>query len=695
MQNTTRNNAAPYEEEIIDIKKQSLYARLKRLFSTDVIVRNVGGKQLKIEDTDNVMYATDRNSMRGWTNRVRSTAYNAYTRDFSLSYQAARMDLFRDYDTMDMDPLICSALDIVSDECLTYNELGKILTIHSENNNVKQTLENLFYEILNIEFNLWSWTRNMLKYGDFYLRLHISPEYGVYMAEPISAYDVERIENSDQFNKSYVKFQVRPSDTSQAETLEKYEMAHFRMITDSNFLPYGKSLIEGGRRIWKQLSLLEDAMLIHRIVRAPEKRIYYTDVAGIAPSEVDTFMEKIISKIKKIPYMDEKTGEYNLRYNLNNMLEDIYIPVRGGDSGTKIDTLAGMTWTGTEDVDYIRNKLMAALKIPKAFLGYGEDSGGKANLASMDVTFAKTVQRIQRTICSELRKIAIVHLYSQGYRDDSLVDFKLELTNPSTIFEREKIEIWNEKVDLATNMSENKFFPRDWIYKNIFKLPDDEIQTIKEQIVEDAKQNYRFSVIENDGDDPSNPFKKIGAGGKGESEGDGEGGVGGGGGGGLGGGGGGLGGGLGGLSDIGGGGEELKGNEDEESPEANAAPDETDTETPDKKQKVGGPEDLVKEEVIERDQSGEHLASDHPFGEDPLGSKENVSKEKKHSEGKPKSAIRHNYEGGTPLKLTESNLDIVGGLSEFLKKSRQKINSELLTETKKTSILDEKNIISM
>ena len=553
----------PFEDEILDVKKQSLYARLKRLFSTDVIVRNVGGKQLKIKDTDSIMYATDRNSLRDRFNRIRSSGYNAYTRDFALSYQAARMDLFRDYDTMDMDPIISSALDIYADECLTYNELGKMITVHSTNNNVKRILENLFDEVLNVRFNLWSWVRNMTKYGDFYLKLYVTPEYGVYMVEPISAYNVERIENSDPSNKRYVKFQLRPTDTSQAEILENYEVAHFRLISDSNFLPYGKSMIEGGRRVWKQLSLMEDAMLISRIMRAPERRIFYTDIGNIPPNEVDAYMQKMMDKMKKVPYMDEQTGEYNLRFNMQNMIEDYYIPVRGGDSGTKIDTLAGMEWTGIDDLEYIKNKMMAALKIPKAFLGYEEGISGKATLASEDVRFARTIQRLQRIICSELSKIAIVHLYAQGYRDESLVDFEIELTNPSTIFEKEKIEIWQDKIGVAIDMVENKFFSYNWVYKNIFNMSEDDIREVKDEVVEDAKQKYRFTKIEEDGDDPAKPFKKMGGkGGGGDSEDD-DGGLGGlGGGGGHGGGGG--GGSLPDLDDLGGdegGDEEDKGKE--------------------------------------------------------------------------------------------------------------------------------------
>ena len=690
----------PFEDEILDVKKQSLYARLKRLFSTDVIVRNVGGKQLKIKDTDSIMYATDRNSLRDRFNRIRSSGYNAYTRDFALSYQAARMDLFRDYDTMDMDPILASALDIYADECLTYNEVGKMITVHSTNNNVKRILENLFDEVLNVRFNLWSWVRNMVKYGDFYLKLYVTPEYGIYMVEPISAYNVERIENSDPSNKRYVKFQLRPTDTSQAEILENYEVAHFRLISDSNFLPYGKAMIEGARRVWKQLSLMEDAMLISRIMRAPERRIFYTDIGNIPPNEVDAYMQKMMDKMKKVPYVDEQTGEYNLRFNLQNMIEDYYIPVRGGDSGTKIDTLAGMEWTGIDDLEYVKNKMMAALKIPKAFLGYEEGISGKATLASEDVRFARTIQRLQRIICSELSKIAIVHLYAQGYRDESLVDFEIELTNPSTIFEKEKIEIWQDKIGVAIDMVENKFFSFNWVYKNIFNMSEDDIRDVKDEVVEDAKQKFRLNQIEEDGDDPAKPFKKIGGDKGGDDD---EGGLGDIGGGGHGGGGG-MGGDLPDLDDLGGDEGEGKEGEKGEEGEGEGGEETGGKEEPDMKKlkevvDVKDTRDRSDRDQSDRDQTGEKKAP--AISEDPIGRLERSATPKKKSEGKRTNALTHNFEGGSPLALKERaapyvDTGMVKSLSEFLKKTQPETKQELLSENQKTgskSMMDETQIL--
>jgi len=640
-------------EEFQILKQRSLYSKLKRLFSTDAVIRNVGGKKLKVVDTDEVMYATDRNTLRDRFNRIRTSSYNQYSRDFTLSYQAARIELFRDYDTMDMDPIIASALDIYADECVTKNELGEILVIHSSNDNIKQILYNLFYDILNIEFNMWSWTRNLVKYGDFYLKMYISPEYGVYMVEPISAYNVTRVENSDLTNKNYVKFQINLPEGGRLEELENYQVAHFRMLSDSNFIPYGKSIIEGGRRVWKQLSLMEDAMLIHRVMRAPEKRIFKVDVGNIPPSEVDQYMQKLMDKMKKVPYIDERTGDYNLRFNLQNMVEDFYLPVRGSDSGTSIEPLSGMEFNGIDDIEYLRNKMLAALKIPKAFLGYEEDLSGKATLASEDVRFAKTVNRVQRILISELNKIAMVHLYAQGYKDASLVDFTLELTNPSVIFEKEKIAIWQDKVNLSKDMMETKLFSKKWIYENVFKISEEDVDIQKNDLVEDAKQSYRFKQIEDEGIDPAKPFNKI------KPEEGGEGGTGGG------------------ETGAETGGGETGGNETGGA-EAGA---ETGGETTGG-ETGGGEAPALTEKSLRSykrpSQKGSHKKrKDIAFGYDPLGSKENVSQ----SQTDP---LRQGSKTKSPLSLE--------GLNDFLKTTSQ-IKTELLNETKSLSMLDEKNII--
>lgn len=500
-----------------------LFSNLKRLFSTDVIIRNVGGNQVKVMDVDRIQTAgvLQTNALIDRFNRVYTTSNSyAYNLNTTQNYQSMRIQLYADYEAMDTDAIIASALDIISDECTLKNEAGEVLQIRSSDENIQKILYNLFYDVLNIEFNLWSWIRNMTKFGDFYLKLEIAEKVGVYNVIPFSSYTIVRQEGTDLRNPSYVKFRYDPTAVASGASgyvstyanllgsspdelyFENYEMAHFRLLGDVNYLPYGRSYLEPGRKIFKQMVLMEDAMMIHRIVRAPDKRAYFVNVGAIPPNEVETYMQRMISKMKKIPYVDPQTGQYNLKYNMQNLLEDYFIPVRGNDTATRIENVPGLQYNGIEDVGYLRDKLFAALKIPKAFMGYEKDLTGKATLAAEDIRFARTIERIQRIVLSELTKIALVHLYTQGYTDDSLVNFELNLTTPSIIYDQERIALMKEKVDLAGQMMETNLFPTDWIYDRIFQLSEDQLDDVKAQILEDKKRKFRYDQIESEGNDP-------------------------------------------------------------------------------------------------------------------------------------------------------------------------------------------------
>ena len=499
-----------------------LFTRLKRLFSTDVIIRNEGDNQLKVFDVNKIQISGEyeTNALVDRFNRIYTNANTSiYGYQSSFNYQTLRPTLYSEYDSMDTDAIIASALDIIADESTLRNDMGEVLQIRSSDEDVQKILYNLFYDVLNVEFNLWPWIRNMLKYGDFFLKLEIAEKFGVYNVIPYNAFHIERQDGYDKDHPSSIRFRfdpegiASPSDYgyynvpnsgNQAGSIffDNYEMAHFRLLTDTNFLPYGRSYLEPARKLFKQYTMMEDAMLIHRIVRAPEKRIFYINVGNIAPAEVENFMQKTISKMKRTPYIDQNTGDYNLKYNMQNLLEDFYIPIRGNDQATKIDNLAGLQWQGIEDVTYLRDKLFAALKVPKAFMGYEKDLTGKATLAAEDIRFARTIERIQRIIVSELTKIALVHLYAQGYRDESMTNFELSLTTPSIIYDQERVALMKEKVDLAAQMMENKLLPTDYIYENIFHLSEDQYEEYRDLIVEDAKRRFRLAQIENEGNDP-------------------------------------------------------------------------------------------------------------------------------------------------------------------------------------------------
>ena len=508
----------------------SVFSRLRRLFSTDVVIRNVGGNQIKTIDTDHIQSSGqyETNALVDRFNRIYTTQPSSlYGAQFNLNYQWLRTQLYSEYDVMDQDAIIASALDILSDEATLKNDMGEVLQIRSSNEDIQKILYNLFYDILNIEFNLWMWIRQMNKYGDFFLKLEIAEKFGVYNVIPYTAYHIERIEGQNPENPSEIKYRWNPEGfagssygyynlPNQVEgdnagiTYENYEMAHFRMVSDVNYLPYGRAYIEPARKLFKQYTLMEDAMLIHRIARAPEKRIFYVNVGAIPPNEVEAFMQKTISNMKRTPYMDEKTGEYNLKYNMQNMLEDFYIPVRGNDSATKIDTTPGLSYDGIQDVEYLRDKLFAALKIPKAFLGYDENVEGKATLAAEDIRFARTIDRIQRIVLSELNKIALVHLYTQGYTAENMTNFELSMTTPSIIYDQERIELLKSKAELAGTLLDQGLVPSDWIYHNIYHFSEDQYDEYRDLAREDAKRKFRLAQIEAEGNDPVQSGKSYG-----------------------------------------------------------------------------------------------------------------------------------------------------------------------------------------
>ena len=485
----------------------SLRKRLNNLFNTNVIVRAYGKDRLRVVDTNHLQSAgnlnqtkiADRYTRLHGANRHRVGGMGGYDSNYYMHQN--RMQLYTDYEMMDKDPIISAALDIYADESTLADQFGDVLTIKTNKTNIQKILYNLFYDVLNIEFNLWPWIRNVVKYGDFFLKLDIADELGVINARPFSSYEVERWEEFDEESGDYkIKFRHASSPNL---IYDVFEVAHFRMLSDSNFLPYGRSMLEGARKEFQKLTMLEDAMLIHRIMRAPEKRIFKIDIGNIPPNEVDTFMEQIINKMKKIPHVDQNTGNYNLKFNLNNMLEDYYLPVRGGQSSTAIDTLPGMQFTGIDDIEYVKNKMMAGLKIPKSFLGYGEAVEGKTTLASLDIRFARTIERIQKIVCSELYKIAIVHLATQGYENEDLVGFELELTAPSIIYDQQKVALMTEKMTLATAMRDSKLVSDKYIYEFIFNMSEEQWLEERTNVIEDLKLRFRQNQIEQEGNDPS------------------------------------------------------------------------------------------------------------------------------------------------------------------------------------------------
>ena len=462
---------------------ESLFRRLTLLFRSGPVIKR------KVRDFESGSKTSSAFELfRKTQSHVYSTAMSAYG-----TYD--RMARYSDFSEMEYTPEISSAIDIYAEETVSADEIGTVLHIHSENPTIQRLLEEVFYDTLNVEFNLTSWVRTLCKYGDFFLFNDVSPEHGVINGYPIPVNEIEREEGFDPNDPMAVRYRWV---TQGNQVLENWQVTHMRVLGNDAFLPYGSSVLESARRIWRQLILIEDAMLVYRIVRSPERRVFYVDVGNVPPEEIPNYMEQVQTTLKRAQVVDRDSGRVDLRYNPLSVDEDYYLPVRGSETGTKIDTLAGgQNTTAIEDVEYIQKKLFAALKIPKAYLGYDEGLGAKATLSQEDIRFSRTIARIQRTVIAELNKIAIIHLFCNGFEGEDLLDFKLQLSNPSTIAQQQKLELFRSRFEIAGNaMNVAGMVNKDWLRKNLFSMTDSEIDKINKGLVEDKTRELEIESIQ-------------------------------------------------------------------------------------------------------------------------------------------------------------------------------------------------------
>lgn len=460
-------------------QQASLFTRLTKLFRSGPVIKR------RVRDVKAPGASTALEVFK----RAHSDVYNS---TLSAYGSFDRMSRYSDFAEMEGTPEIASALDIYAEETCSSDEHGHSLHIYSENRKVQELLDNLFYDILNVEFNLVMWVRNLCKYGDFFLFNDVHPEYGVVSAYPIAISEMEREEGFDTDDPMAVRFRWV---TQGNQVLENWQVSHFRLLGNDAFLPYGSSVLEAARRIWRQLILIEDAMLVYRVIRAPERRVFYIDVGNVPPEDVSNYLEQAQTSLKRNQVIAKDTGKVDLRYNPLSVDEDYFLPVRGGESGTKIDTLAGGQNTAAiEDVQYIQKKLFAALKIPKAYLGYDEDVGSKATLAQEDIRFSRSIQRIQKTILSEMNKLAMIHLYCHGYDGEDLADFELKLSNPSSVAQQQKLELIRSRFEIAGTAPEGTV-NRSWIQKNVLGLTDEEISEIHEGRLADKLQDLEIEGV--------------------------------------------------------------------------------------------------------------------------------------------------------------------------------------------------------
>ena len=470
-------------------QQSTLFKSLTRLFSGPIInYRSQSGRRIRRQHLDKFSArfktASGQQFKKAQYSPLEQIGANAIANQ-------RRSERYVDFDQMEYTPEIASTLDIYADEMTTYSDLRPMLNIQCPNEELRAVLAILYENILNVEYNLFGWSRTMCKYGDFMLYLDIDDKYGVQSVIALPPQEVERLEGQDSTNPNYIQYQWN----SAGLTFENWQVAHFRVLGNDKYAPYGTSILEPARRIWRQLTLMEDAMMAYRVVRSSERRVFKIDVGAIPPQEVEQYMQKVVTQLKRNSVVDPDTGRVDLRYNPMSIEEDYYIPVRAG-SQTDIVSLAGaQNITAIDDIKYLRDKLFSALKIPQSYLTMGEGAEeDKTTLAQKDIRFSRTIQRLQRVVISELEKIGIIHLYTLGFRGDDLLSFNLSLNNPSKIAEIQEIEHWKAKFDIAASATEG-YFSRRWVSENIFGLNHEEFVRNQREMYYDRKHDASLQQV--------------------------------------------------------------------------------------------------------------------------------------------------------------------------------------------------------
>lgn len=476
---------------------ESFYQRITRLFRSGPAVKvAVTGFDPRTKFNSNVAQQNNLGYYNGYSFKRDQTTMNLLGGFGGLQ----RIAQFREYNEMEYQTECSTALDIIADESFAGDEDGHSFHVYSNNPDIQKSLESLFFDVCNIDFKGRAWVRHLVKYGDFFLYVEVADKVGVTKVQALPIEEVERHEGYDPNDPDAVRFAVL--NPRGGQYFENWQVLHFRIEGNEQFMPYGTSILEPARRLWRQLVMAEDAMLIYRMVRSIDRRVFYIDVTGVAANEIPNYMEQVRQSFRTNNSMDRMSGRVDERWNPVAVDDDFFIPTRL-NSQTKIEPLpGGQNTAAVEDIEYLHRRLTAALKIPRAYLGFDDSLGSKASLAQEDIRFSRTITNLQKVIIAELNYLAILHLYAQGFQGEDLKDFEITLSNPSTIAVQQKLNLLNIRFDLAGKAKETGLVDEEFIQKEILGFREDIIQKIRVGKERDVLRNKFLEALE-----PEDPYK--------------------------------------------------------------------------------------------------------------------------------------------------------------------------------------------
>jgi hypothetical protein len=418
-----------------------------------------------------------------------------------------RQRLYAVYREMYSQIFIKNALNVIKNETAQKNDNHNLLDFISDNQDVIDDANELFFDILDINYELKPLILETCQMGDNFYEIVLDDYENPTTIVHLQHLPQEKMSIIEQNGKikfylyTYeedisitgrqvvdpMSFMNMSDDKNRSfQVFMPWQIVHFK-IKDRESDPYGRSLLFAGTKDYRRLALLEDAMLVYRLSRAPERRIFYVDVGQLNSVDAKIFLNKIKNTFKKESIIDSD-GNLSERSNVMSLMEDFYIPVREGSSGTKIEQLqAGQQLNEIKDLEYFKDKILRLLNIPLPYIGGSADGNMQdinKSLSSIDIKFANYIEEIQSYITKGLNKILALQLILKKYKNEEIINFKIQFTAPSNLAELIKLDYMNQQIQIAASMKGLQMFSDNTIYKKVFQYSKKEIYKEKYELTQ-------------------------------------------------------------------------------------------------------------------------------------------------------------------------------------------------------------------
>lgn len=418
------------------------------------------------------------------------------------------MARYADGENMNEYPETRAAHEYFSQDSTQPNSKGKTIWVHSPDDALKGMANDMLQKRIRIEDKIYPIAYNLCMYGNAFEEVMAVKDRGVVDLAQLPPPTMRRIEREDGALVGFAQDVTMKLTTDMADLLKRsrqndwpdhvatfrsWQVIHWRYRPTSRMSPYGYSVTDGARWIWKRLVMMEDAMLIYKLTRAPARFVWYVDVGQRPDDEVESILRQAKMSVKKKKFVDPRKNQINMRFNPLANDEDIFLAMRNGQELTRVDILQGPDYQAIDDVEYMRKKMLSVIKVPREYLGEDSTIPGRAVLSNEDVRAARVSLGIQRELRSGFETLIRIDQAARGVPIALDLDFDVMMQAPSGIYELAAMEVNNARADYAMRVRD--FMSQRWILRNVFNFSASEIEQLEKERKAEQEQQMAMGAM--------------------------------------------------------------------------------------------------------------------------------------------------------------------------------------------------------